>query len=97
MRRWPWLGAALLVGACTSSPSTTVMTGPDGERWDAQAMVGHCFTTTAVTIDDVPCSALGAREAIHVGHSERECPARATGAWTWPAQGPNPTIVVCFG
>lgn len=90
--------AVLLVAAAAcseASTSTTVLTGPNGERWDAQEMVGNCFLWET-RIEDAPCSDPSSSKAIFVGHSDAECPAESIGSWTWPAQGPNPSVVVCF-
>jgi hypothetical protein len=89
------LSVLLLLASACGTNSTTVMTGPGGEQWDAQTMVGHCFTTDN-GIQGSSCDATNAAEAIHVGHSENDCPSHTTDTYTWPPQSGDPGIVVCL-
>jgi hypothetical protein len=91
--------AVVLAAGCTVS-STTMLTGPNGERWDAKNLEGACLDGSQANgpgrVREVNCSAPTAVRVVRVTNSIAECPASAVGAFTWPAKGPDPTVVLCF-
>lgn len=98
-----FVGPVLIASAaCASnSSSTTVLTGPEGQRWDAQALVGECILEQQESgwarVIEVSCGDPGALRVLEVVNDHRDCHPATIYTHLWPAQGPDPNVVVCAG
>lgn len=90
-----------MIGCASTPRSTTVLTGPEGERWDAQALVGQCILGGQGSgwsrVIEVPCSEPGALRVLNVVNEHSDCHPDTIQTHLWPAQGPDPNVVVCAG
>ena len=92
----------ITLAACASeTSSTTVLTGPEGQRWDAQALVGQCILEQQESgwarVIEIPCGDPGALRVLNVVNDQSDCHPDTIYAHLWPAQGPDPKVVVCAG
>jgi len=92
---------AMSVACAAGSSSTTVLTGPERQRWDAQSLVGACIEHQDgggwAQVVEVPCDHPRALEVLNVVNDPRDCHPDTVYSHTWPAQGPDPNVVVCAG
>lgn len=90
-----------LVACASASSSSTVLTGPEGQRWDAQALVDQCILEQQgsgwAQVVEVSCGDPGALRVLNVVNDHSDCHPDTIYAHLWPAQGPDPNVVVCAG
>ena len=95
------LGLAILTVCAAGASSTTVVTGPEGQRWDAQALVGECIQGQQgsgwTRVVEASCTDPGAVRVLNVVNDHRDCHPDTSFTHLWPAQGPDPNVVVCAG
>lgn len=92
----------LTLATCASGTSSaTVLTGPRANWWSAQALVGQCILEQQgsgwARVVEVSCGDPGALHVLNVVNDHSDCHPDTSYTHLWPAQGPDPNVVVCAG